>query len=1167
MSPAIKPQPSDSELEIVQMLRQYVPMIRHTTQQARTYYTGTVDETSVTHWLLQWGDSRSIELAARLLQHLHFIDVNRLVALVQNAIGKIPAEHRQAALYVPIGKPYDSAALVAYNYTKASGLSENELTRRWRELGELDSEEGNSPIIMLDDNVTSGTQLAQFFSEMTADYAGEREHLSRPLSTSQFSSLTKRQIYVAVAVELDDSWQLFGKVAASLGLNIKIASGTHDGTAWLTYGNPLWDTPESAQWARERISELSRVLLSDKSWPEEKLSNRLLGYGNVPKLTVFAHNVPKSLPAPFWKFGLSKAGPWVPLFPEREEWMRYGAEIRAPRDDNKSLVESIWERARDGQSKAAYDVSNPAAVIGTYLDVLSPRLLEGSIYTRTLNSAQRGAIKIGEEPAAGIDFCDKDLTFLSGWTGRGKTTMLRLFARRTIRSTQQLRIPFFLSADAVTDNIPRCILEQLKQHANALRSESDVTNWLLQQPTLILIDNWSRASARSRGIISGFLQNLRPPRMAVAIAGEPSVPPPTLPNLHCIEVERYSTDERDAVIRGFFGATLDAGAWVIESTPSGLGALLQEPLILDIYLGLVRDGFMRPLLPHNVPTLLDLVMRKALASRRDVEGRFNDACHVCVELATGQARFHAGQIADALRHAGVDETASVFTEDLEAAGILRRLGASYEFKSTIWRSHFISKAIADSGAWGTPEAVRKWVAETEQTQLSDLLPFVTGLVRESVTQDALFESLLARSIELFLRALPMRATVDAEERVHEFAKRCLLGLRDTYVQLVNQHFRVFKDAVEPWSSSSEEIQNPKVALVGRLGPRSMTYEFFLATEESEDIEVERSFGAPEEGAYMADIVPSVSGEPPNGATPMAAVRIDYADGRRVRSLDLGRMGLRPGSVRLIAARTLVENIKLALDEQRIFAPWIMRERFGLAFVSTDHVGSLDFWLRQTVENVVQFAAQCLAGLGPVENSEQPGFLSESPSDSLQMLVVVGEWLLSSGFRAMPLENVVLPGPQLQEGRLSYTIDRRIARLAALYRAVAETYRAICDGMSEDVRAHLFFAQWPCRAVVELEVDDDDEEGEWTMFWEPCEAWDTSPLVSVVRGRSSLLFDFEGIDERHRHRCARWGRRFHHTRGKSTTGSWLLWGDAVTSEVCDLLKDDVEQLEQWFSSGT
>lgn len=74
-----------------------------------------------------------------------------------------------------------------------------------------------------------------------------------------------------------------------------------------------------AKFAQEFIKKIATPLYEDKEWPKDKVYYRLLGYGNLGKLTVFYYNVPKSLLPFFWKYGTYNEKPWIPLFPEIQE--------------------------------------------------------------------------------------------------------------------------------------------------------------------------------------------------------------------------------------------------------------------------------------------------------------------------------------------------------------------------------------------------------------------------------------------------------------------------------------------------------------------------------------------------------------------------------------------------------------------------------------------------------------------------------------------------------------------------------------------------------------------------------------------------------------------------------------------------------------------------------
>jgi hypothetical protein len=226
------------------------------------------------------------------------------------------------------------------------------------------------------------------------------------------------------------------------------------------------------------------------------------------------------------------------------------------------------------------DLGAASALLRPYFDLLRSRLADTNALTRTVASELHGTIQIGETEEDGLDLDNGEVIFVSGWSGRGKSTVLQVLARRAMRSTEKGRFPIFLRADAVRHTVAGSILDTLTQVTEAFRSEVELALWLSQQPTLLLIDDWHRASDSARRTIGEFLGTLRPGKMAVALAGAPTVLPPPTPRLYRIEMGRYSVEERNAIIRGSFGQVSGTGAWVVETLPDGLDELLREPIIL-----------------------------------------------------------------------------------------------------------------------------------------------------------------------------------------------------------------------------------------------------------------------------------------------------------------------------------------------------------------------------------------------------------------------------------------------------------------------------------------------------------------------------------------------------------------------------------------------------------
>jgi len=229
----------------------------------KTYYTGAITTEMVTHWLLQFRHPTWVAHAITLLQHLHFIDEPQMLSLLKRAYEQIPDHHRTGATLSGIGRAYDSGARVGYGFAKSLGLTERELTALWREQAGVFTSILPA-VILVDDNLSSGTQLERYFAEMTADFGGEREHFQEPLSQDQLSHARQMPLYILVAVELGDGKTRVIQAAARQRIAVTIFSGYEDHTKFLEYGNRLWTSAQEAADARKMISWTARQLFADK---------------------------------------------------------------------------------------------------------------------------------------------------------------------------------------------------------------------------------------------------------------------------------------------------------------------------------------------------------------------------------------------------------------------------------------------------------------------------------------------------------------------------------------------------------------------------------------------------------------------------------------------------------------------------------------------------------------------------------------------------------------------------------------------------------------------------------------------------------------------------------------------------------------------------------------
>ncbi len=325
-------------------------LVERVAKQCSTYYTNTLSAESVVYWLLQFGSRDAVETALRLLEQLNFIDSSKLTHLLTAAHAKIGADTSRAH-YCVLGEAHDSGAVVGYEFLKAIGLEEEQSADRIFRLASP-PETLRGPLVLVDDNITTGTQLCVMLAEMVGEVDGEREHFKHPLPEAALAVLRKVPLNLIVAIELGDGASAATAAAAKLGLTLKVWSGTRSGERWLEYGNKLWSSSAEAERARAPFVEIGLGLFEDKEWPQEKVEERALGYGSLQRLTVFSHNVPKSLISTFWKFGSYRGRPWLPLFPERREWAENQASIEKP-DPALSLVAGSVMNGDYGQTAPA----------------------------------------------------------------------------------------------------------------------------------------------------------------------------------------------------------------------------------------------------------------------------------------------------------------------------------------------------------------------------------------------------------------------------------------------------------------------------------------------------------------------------------------------------------------------------------------------------------------------------------------------------------------------------------------------------------------------------------------------------------------------------------------------------------------------------------------------
>lgn len=310
------------DIKSKQLIIDSLPILNEITNKINSYQVVNIDLNRVIYFLTQFENSQQIEIIIRLLSNIQFLDSSKITHLLKKAYKKIEPELLEKPLISSLGGIQDSSAVVCYQLLKQLFDSEKDTLNSIvdiNSIGKYIEENETSVIILFDDNITSGTQLYDFFTELIKG-KDKSEFFKNPITSEQYEILKQIPIRICYAIQLSEkSNEIIDKIKREFSLDLKIHVGKVDYDNFLEYGSNIMCSEDEENFSKKFIKEISTVLYEDKKWSTETVYSRVLGYGNLGKLTVFYYNVPKSLISIFWKFGFYKNKPWFPLFPETQE--------------------------------------------------------------------------------------------------------------------------------------------------------------------------------------------------------------------------------------------------------------------------------------------------------------------------------------------------------------------------------------------------------------------------------------------------------------------------------------------------------------------------------------------------------------------------------------------------------------------------------------------------------------------------------------------------------------------------------------------------------------------------------------------------------------------------------------------------------------------------------
>lgn len=845
----------------------------------------------------------------------------------------------------------------------------------------------------------------------------------------------------------------------------------------------------------------------------------------------------------------------APAMSDRDQWTIYAANAAA--SFAIYLISHAWPLPPRGANEAEPGGGSVGAARTAPQSELLAHLKMMKIWAETNKGHDRTAYDLRSQPVRISSSISSEaelfnagaVCYFFGWSGRGKTTTLRLLAGQAIEESPP-RVPLLLPFETAEATLLSETRAALQLSVPFLDSDHDVRSWLSTTPALFLVDDWHKLSERQRRSVERAITQLSlfPARMV--IAGAPGVPPPGVARQ--LELRRYDHQERDALIEAHVGQNWGRTRYILDNLPSGFAELLCEPVLLAIFLDAIRFSTTGGLhFPQDLFALVREFLLARLRSRHEnYEQRWDEYSVVCQGLAKSAGPISIAILNQARQEHAVESTPAELAENLCAVGVLERRGVTFVFAHEIWRSYFRIAALSSTTTLTTIDGVRDWVTATAEMELRIDLPFVGGALSDMALEDAFHDALLSRSLELYFRALATRgaATTFAHDKPWELS--CLERVHAGYFRLIERHFAGLARLLDPWirGDRTEERRGLKPVTVGAVSQVGLQYH--------------HGFGS----IAGPDAIQTARREFDRGRQTYAP-----ANGIVRRMTNLSLSGQRPDSGRLISAKVLLKEVRELLKAHTLPAiGWIARERFlsQARIVASASDWEKD-WSTWTV-NAVQtwLAAQRAQIYGEHPDSRPPQIVfgeygRHVEIDDFEESIVA---LVREGHGERRVQDLELPGPDRgRDGSIAYSRARKVARVKALFSAIADTYRLVCERCFPTARTHFLFAQFPCRAVVRVDTAKGPR-ASWQVCWEVVREWDEDPLVELVRGRPS----WRDLDERAevaRNTCAELGRPYIDFTATETGGKYWPYQPVVTKWVADLLEDDIKRVERWLANAT
>lgn len=267
-------------------------------------------------WVDQFDDPHHIECALDLLRRAKLVGRNEVFGAVQTFLGKYPSYG--SAIVVPLSKGNESSQIVQY-YAADVG-ADFTFCPSLADAAKLDTD---APVLFMDDFCASGGQLTNKLAGWFGDPALQRPDLNEQTSLAlepEREFLRSRRNGFVFMAGWNDGVSEIQRVTRELGVDADIYAHLTDDKIPTAF-NGVGPESDSEAWARfeTRCREIGTELLRTEGWPDEKVAQRALGYGNRALLLFFPYNSPAQTLTCMWKEGPVGGDSWQPLIRRRKK--------------------------------------------------------------------------------------------------------------------------------------------------------------------------------------------------------------------------------------------------------------------------------------------------------------------------------------------------------------------------------------------------------------------------------------------------------------------------------------------------------------------------------------------------------------------------------------------------------------------------------------------------------------------------------------------------------------------------------------------------------------------------------------------------------------------------------------------------------------------------------